>query len=154
MHKKGKINSGSRLKLSIFAALMKELRYILAVLFSSLIIISGVGVSIIHYCCAGCETTQNCCTAGCSKCRKTHDSSQTSCKDTGCTAVHYKVDMVKYAHESSSPLLPLLFFCELPPLPSYTLPQAEDRTPERNLGAPPYASGSRHYLALYSILLI
>lgn len=154
MHKKGKINSGSRLKLSIFAALMKELRYILAVLFSSLIIISGVGVSIIHYCCAGCETTQSCCATGCSKCRKALHASQDSCKDTGCTAVHYKVDMVKFAHESSSPLLPLMFLCEQLPLPGYTLPQVEACTPDKNLGAPPYLVSSRHYLALYSILLI
>lgn len=154
MHKKGKINSGRRLKLSIFAALMKELRYILAVLFSSLIIISGVGVSIIHYCCAGCETAQSCCSSGCSKCQKLHDSSRTTCKDTGCTAVHYKVNLVKCAHESSSLIPPILFFSERLPLLDYTLPQAELCTPDRNLGAPPYLVSSRHYLALYSMLLI
>ena len=73
---------------------MKELRYILAVLFSSLIIISGVGISVVQYCCAGCETTQSCCTSGCSKCHNTHRASRQTCKDTGCTAVYYKVDFV------------------------------------------------------------
>ena len=81
---------------------MKELRYILAVLFSSLIIISGVGISVVQYCCAGCETTQSCCTSGCSKCHHAHRGSQKTCKDTGCTAVYYKVDFVKHAHESAS----------------------------------------------------
>ena len=74
---------------------MKELRYILAVLFSSLIIISGVGISVVQYCCAGCETTQSCCTSGCSKCHNAHRASRQTCKDTGCTAVYYKVDFVK-----------------------------------------------------------
>ena len=74
---------------------MKELRYILAVLFSSLIIISGVGISVVQYCCAVCETTQSCCTSGCSKCHHAHRGSQKTCKDTGCTAVYYKVDFVK-----------------------------------------------------------
>lgn len=81
---------------------MKELRYILAVLFSSLIIISGVGISVVQYCCAVCETTQSCCTSGCSKCHHAHRGSQKTCKDTGCTAVYYKVDFVKHAHESVS----------------------------------------------------
>lgn len=90
---------------------MKELRYILTVLFSSLIIISGVGISVVQYCCAVCETTQSCCTSGCSKCHHTHRASRQTCKDTGCTAVYYKVDFVKHAHESvslySSGLMPM-----------------------------------------------
>lgn len=91
---------------------MKELRYILAVLFSSLIIISGVGISVVQYCCAGCETTQSCCTSGCSKCHHAHRGSQKTCKDTGCTAVYYKVDFVKHAHESVSFVPFLILFCE------------------------------------------
>ena len=95
---------------------MKELRYILAVLFSSLIIISGVGISVVQYCCAGCETTQSCCTSGCSKCHNTHRASRQTCKDTGCTAVYYKVDFVKHAHESVSFVPFLTLFCEQLPL--------------------------------------
>ncbi len=153
MHKKGKINSGKRLKLSIFAVFMKELRYILAVLFSSLIIISGVGVSVVQYCCAGCETTQSCCASGCSKCHDTHRASQKTCKDTGCTAVYYKVDFVKNAHESVSFVPPLTLFCEQLPFFDYSVPQVA-HIPKFILGAPPYSVGSRHYLTLYSILLI
>ena len=99
---------------------MKELRYILAVLFSSLIIISGVGISVVQYCCAGCETTQSCCTSGCSKCHNTHRASRQTCKDTGCTAVYYKVDFVKYAHESASFVPSLTLFCEQLPLFDYS----------------------------------
>ena len=106
---------------------MKELRYILAVLFSSLIIISGVGISVVQYCCAGCETTQSCCTSGCSKCQ--------------------------HAHESASFVPSLTLFCEQLPLFDYSLPQVAC-TPEVHFGAPPYVVGSRHYLALYSTLLI
>ena len=36
------------------------------------------------------------------KCHNTHRASRQTCKDTGCTAVYYKVDFVKYAHESAS----------------------------------------------------
>ena len=106
---------------------MKELRYILAVLFSSLIIISGVGISVVQYCCAGCET--------------------------GCTAVYYKVDFVKHAHESVSFVPFLTLFCEQLPLFDHSLPQVAC-TPRVVSGAPPYVVGSRHYLALYSTLLI
>lgn len=102
---------------------MKELRYILAVLFSSLIIISGVGISVVQYCCAGCETTQSCCTSGCSKCHNTHRASRQTCKDTGCTAVYYKVDFVKHAHESVSFVPFLTLFCEQLPLFDHSLPR-------------------------------
>lgn len=153
MHKKGKINSSKRLKLSIFAALMKELRYILTVLLSSLIVIGGAGVSVAQYCCAGCETMQNCCASGCSKCHHAPGGSQKTCKDTGCTAVYYKVDMVKQAYESDSFVPPLTLFCEQLPLFDCSLPQ-RTYVPHIIFGAPPYPVGSRHYLALYSMLLI
>ena len=132
---------------------MKELRYILAVPFSSLIIISGVGISVVQYCCAGCETTQSCCTSGCSKCHNAHRASRQTCKDTGCTAVYYKVDFVKHAHESVSFVPFLTLFCEQLPLFDHSLPQVAC-TPRVVSGAPPYVVGSRHYLALYSTLLI
>lgn len=133
---------------------MKGLRYILAILFSFLIVISGVGVSVVHYCCAGCETTQRCCSSGCLQCANSYHSSQKTCQDTGCTAVHYKVDLVKYAQESSSVAPLVTLFCEqLPQLCCSLL--AELHLAEAYKSAPPLLSvGSRHYLALYSILLI
>lgn len=133
---------------------MKKLRYILAILFSSLIIISGVGVSIMHYCCTGCETTQSCCSTGCAKCNQSHHTSRHSCKDTGCTAVHYKVDMVKHAQEVPSMVVPVLtLFCELLPQFCNSLSVNGDAT-EVHLSAPPLSVSSRHYLALYSVFLI
>ena len=44
--------------LAIFAPDMKRLRYILAVLLSLTVVYAGAGVSIVHYCCARCETAQ------------------------------------------------------------------------------------------------
>lgn len=118
---------------------MKELRYILAVLFSSLIIISGVGISVVQYCCAVCETTQSCCTSGCSKCHNTHRASRQTCKDTGCTAVYYKVDFVKHAHESVSFVPFLTLFCEQLPLFDHSSPQVAC-TPRVVSGAPHMSS--------------
>jgi hypothetical protein len=63
------------------------------------------------------------------------------------------VDFVKYAHESASFVPSLTLFCEQLPLFDYSLPQVAC-TPEVHFGAPPYVIGSRHYLALYSTLLI
>lgn len=86
--------------LAIFAPDMKRLRYILAVLLSLTVVYAGAGVSIVHYCCARCETAQACCTNGCAKCHKSHKTShkpEKSCKDEGCTATFYKVDLVKYS---------------------------------------------------------
>ncbi len=132
---------------------MKELRYILAVLFSSLIIISGVGDFCSSVLLCRMQTTQSCCTSGCSKCHNTHRASRQTCKDTGCTAVYYKVDFVKHAHESVSFVPFLTLFCKQLPLFDHSLPQVAC-TPRVVSGAPPYVVGSRHYLALYSTLLI
>ena len=132
---------------------MKRLRYIFAILMSSLIIISGVGISIIHYCCSGCQTEQRCCTSGCPECERAHRSSQETCKDTGCTTVHYKVDMVKHVQESS-PIVPVyVLYCEK--LPQFVCPLPSGETAaEFQVYSPHRYSGFRHYLALYSILLI
>ncbi len=132
---------------------MKELRYIFAVLFSSLIIVSGVGVSIIHYCCTGCETVQSCCSSDCSKCDQKHRTSENTCKDAGCTVVHYKVDMVKHAQDSSPAILPIMLLCEQLFLPGYLMSVA-DSFSDFVFEVPPHPGGSRQYLALYSVLLI
>ncbi|MDO4164625.1 MAG: hypothetical protein Q4D56_09620 [Bacteroides sp.] len=135
---------------------MKELRYILAIFLSSLIIIGGVGVTISQYCCMGCKAVQEtCCAGGCSKCHKSHQKqSQGSCKDKGCTTVHYKVDLVKTSSETFS-LVPAVFtlFCETVPQFCFTMPTT-DLLPDAVACAPPSSSGGRHYLALYSTLLI
>ena len=105
--------------LAIFAPDMKRLRYILAVLLSLTVVYAGAGVSIVHYCCARCETAQACCTNGCAKCHKSHKTShkpEKSCKDEGCTATFYKVDLVKYSCESPVITVPVIqLFCEVLP---------------------------------------
>ncbi len=132
---------------------MKRLRYILAILFSFLIIVSGAGVFIVQYCCAGCEVEQSCCTSFCASCEHSHHSPEQSCKDTGCTAVHYKVDMVKYASEVSSFIPYHTLFCEQLPQLDVSL-ALNNLVPESVYYIPPQPPGSRHYLALYSVLLI
>lgn len=132
---------------------MKKLRLILPILFSLLIIVSGAGVSIAHYCCAGCETEQSCCTTGCAHCQDTQDASKHSCQDTGCTTVHYKVDLVKYAPDGVSVTPGVTLICaELPQLCSSLLAYFDEKIVPSS--APPLFVSSRHYLALYSILLI
>ncbi|MBD9144864.1 MAG: hypothetical protein EGP81_04795 [Bacteroides clarus] len=132
---------------------MKRLRYIFAILMSSLIIISGAGVSIIHYCCSGCRMEQRCCTSGCSECEKVHYASQETCKDTGCTTVHYKVDVVKHVQEASSTVPVCTLYCEQLPQFGCLLP-VELPVTGTQVYSPPRYCGSRHYLALYSTLLI
>ena len=115
--------------LAIFAPDMKRLRYILAVLLSLTVVYAGAGVSIVHYCCARCETAQACCTNGCAKCHKSHKTShkpEKSCKDEGCTATFYKVDLVKYSCESPVITVPVIqLFCEVLPDFQYSLPTRE-----------------------------
>ena len=115
---------------------MKRLRYIFAILMSSLIIISGAGVSIIHYCCSGCRMEQRCCTSGCSECEKAH-----------------KVDVVKHVQEASSTVPVCTLYCEQLPQFGCLLP-VELPVTGTQVYSPPRYCGSRHYLALYSTLLI
>ena len=76
---------------------MKRLAYITAVILSLLIIYSGAGVSIVHYCCSRCETVQGCCADGCPKCKKSHTcDSKKDCREKGCTATIYKPDLMKH----------------------------------------------------------
>ena len=85
---------------------MKKLAYITALILSLLIIYSGGGVSIVHYCCVRCETVQSCCDTGCPKCKKTHTcDSKKGCKDKGCTAIIYKLDLMKHTTELTTSAL-------------------------------------------------
>lgn len=138
--------------LSIFASDMKRLRYILAVALSLLIIYAGVGVSVVQYCCAGCEAAQSCCTTGCARCDKAHQQSDKSCKDEGCTATIYKVDLMKHSCEAFvlAPMTQL--FCEQ--LPDFQCNSFVGEPQEVLHNIPPNPVSSRHYLTLYSILLI
>lgn len=132
---------------------MKGLRYILAVLLSLTVVYAGAGVSIVHYCCARCETAQACCAHGCAKCHKTHHQSQKTCKDEGCTATFYKVDPVKYSCDSPVVSVPVVqLFCEA--LPNFRCSLPVGNLKELPYAVPPHPISSREYLALYSILII
>ena len=104
-------NIGLSVFIFIFVPIMKKLSYIIVMFLSLLIIYSGVGVSIIHYCCVRCESAQSC-MDGCSKCRKIHScDSKKDCKKEGCTATIYKIDLMKHTSEMtvSAPVIALFY---------------------------------------------
>ena len=112
---------------------MKRLAYITAMFLSLLIIYSGAGVSIVHYCCAGCETVQSCCATGCPKCI-------------------YKLNLMNHATELTvaAPVVDLFCeqFCYLLNI-GYTEKPVEYIIPS---SPPPICS--RQMLALYSTYII
>ena len=138
--------------ISIFAPDMKRFRYIFAVILSLTIIYVGAGVSVVHYCCAACETAQSCCSNGCPKCRKSHQQPDKSCNEEGCTATIYKVDLMKHSCEASVNAPVIQLFCGLLPQLRNILYAGEWQETSYNVPPPPVSS--RHYLALYSVLLI
>lgn len=132
---------------------MKRLAYVTALILSLLIIYSGAGVSIVHYCCARCETVQSCCDTGCPKCKKTHTcDSKKDCKAKGCTATIYKLNLMKHSTELNvSASVADLFceqFCYL-----LTFTYADKLVEYATLTSPPPLC-SRQKLALYSTYLI
>ena len=132
---------------------MKRLAYITAMFLSLLIIYSGAGVSIVHYCCAGCETVQSCCATGCPKCKKSHTcDSKKDCKNEGCTATIYKLNLMNHATELTvaAPVVDLFCeqFCYLLNI-GYTGKPVEYIIPS---SPPPICS--RQMLALYSTYII
>ena len=131
---------------------MKRLRYILITMLSLLIIYAGVGVSVVHYCCAGCETAQTCCTSGCPKCNKAHHQSDKSCKDEGCTATIYKLDLMKHTTELNVSVQAIDLFCAQF---CYLLTSTYfDKPVEYTTITSPPPLCSRQKLALYSTYII
>ena len=132
---------------------MKKLAYITALILSLLIIYSGAGVSIMHYCCARCETAQGCCDTGCPKCKKTHTcDSKKDCKAKGCTATIYKLDLMK--HTTELKVLPQavdLFCAQFCYLLTYT---NSHKPIEYDTPTSPPPLCSRQKLALYATYLI
>lgn len=121
------------------------------------VVYAGAGVSIVHYCCARCETAQACCTQGCAKCHKshhnTHHNQEKSCKDEGCTATFYKVELVKHSCESPAITLPVLqLLCEA--LPDFKSLMPAGDVQEVAYTVPPHPVSPRRYLALYSVFII
>lgn len=134
---------------------MKRLSYIIAVILSFLVIYSGAGVSIIHYCCTGCETVKSCCEEdGCHKySKKSHDCEpKKNCKEEGCTVTIYKLDLMKQTSELTGSVSMLTLFCK-----QYcyllTVPEADRVTDDSNLPTPSPPC-PRQMLAMHSVFLI
>lgn len=132
---------------------MKRLAYITALVLSLLIIYSGAGVSIMHYCCARCETVQSCCDTGCPKCKKTHTcDSKKDCKAKGCTATIYKLDLMKHTTELNVSVQAIDLFCAQF---CYLLTSTySDKPVEYTTITSPPPLCSRQKLALYSTYII
>ena len=110
---------------------MKKLAYITALILSLLIIYSGGGVSIVHYCCVRCETVQSCCDTGCPKC---------------------KLDLMKHTTELTTSALVVDLLCEHF---CYLLtPTYADKSVEYDSLTSPPPLCSRQKLALYSTYII
>lgn len=133
---------------------MKRLSYITALLLSLLIIYSGAGISIAHYCCATCETVKSCCDDSCNTCSKKSHScdSKKDCKEEGCTATIYKLDLMKQAPDLTVNVPVATLFCEQY---SYltTVPCVDQTTDDSVLPLPPPLC-PRQKLALHSVFLI
>lgn len=144
---------------------MKRLAYITAVILSLLIIYSGAGVSIVHYCCARCAAVQNCCVSGCSKCQKAYIShskkeaqkshscdSKKDCREKGCTATIYKLDLMKNVTESTVSVPATTLFCEQFCY-LFTSFYVDKPAVYHSLSSSP-PSCSRQKLALFSVFII
>lgn len=140
------------LNLLIFATVMKRFRYILAVILSLLIVYVGAGVSVAQYCYSGCETANCCCADKCGFCGKFDFEFHKSCRGEGCTATIYKLDLVKQAFESSVPAPVSLLLCDQ--VSDLLCALFRDEVLDPPYVIPPPKTSSRHYLALYSTLLI
>ena len=70
----------------------------------------------------------------------------------GCTATIYKVDLMKHSCEASVSVPVMQLFCEL--LPQFRSILFMGEWQETSYNVPPHPVSSRHYLALYSVLLI
>lgn len=112
---------------------MKRLRYLLPFVLSLLIIYTGVGVALCH-----CLTSEVACVS-CSE-------------DEACTVDVYKVDLMKQSHSLSVSIPSFNLFCGL--LPSFRVAMSCGEVREVPYIVPPHPDSSRHYLALYSVLLI
>ena len=134
---------------------MNKLRYILMVVLSLLVIYSGVGVSVCS--CFTCEVACFFCSTPCSSCvnddhsNATCDDADATCDDEGCTVNVYKIDLTKQNTQSPTSVHSFELFSELLPNFQSALPLGEAQTP---YVIPPCSVGARHYLALYSTLLI
>lgn len=152
--KKGKLNGRNGRIFLFLQRTMRSFRYILAISLSLLIVFAGVGISVMHYCCLGCEAEQKCCVTGCEKCRDTNFLSDNFCGDDGCEATVYKVDLMKHSCECASFIPFMQFFCYLLPDRERNFSFVESVRTEIKDIPPNSLRTPRYYLTLYSIFLI
>lgn len=125
---------------------MYKLRHIFVTVLSLLIIYTGAGVAIAHYCCTKCDVQADCCQE-----HACHGEEENLCKDAGCSTVFYRIDLVKEASASLS--VSSLWACFYQLLPEFRFASpGRDCPAVAEPDSPPILP--RCYLALYSVLLI
>lgn len=130
---------------------MKRLRYILPFVLSLLIIYTGVGVAICH--CLTCDMACASCSTSCdSCCDEPVADVPASCEDEACAVDVYKVNLMKQGNSLSVSTPSFDLFCKL--LPASRVAISCGAVREVAYIVPPNPGSSRHYLALYSLLLI
>ncbi|WP_071146368.1 hypothetical protein [Bacteroides ihuae] len=155
---------------------MKRLRYIFACFISFLIIYMGAGVAVMQYCCAQCELMDHSTTAqetGCAACRVhqqtasccassvsdecdvKHSPESASCIGKGCSAKIYELDFMEHSVSTAvfAPPVIQLFLQEFPDI--LCALQGNDKSSDAfHIDLSPHPASSRHYLSLFSTLLI
>ena len=137
--------------------IMKRLRYIVIIVLSLLVVYAGVGVSVCS--CLTCEVACVVCSTPCSGCEHDEnglqadgcDDPMTTCEDEGCSVTIYKVNLAQQIAQVPISVPSFELFCGLLPDFESLLPVGETET---LYVVPPPKIGSRHFLALYSTLLI
>lgn len=153
---------------------MKRLRYILACFISFLIIYMGAGVAVMQYCCArceviehgapveeGCETCRmhhqiaSCCASSYGECGIKHSQEVVSCVGKGCSAKIYELDSMEHSMSTAVFVPPViqLFIQEFPDM-LCALQGNKEADEAFYLDSSPHPVSSRHYLSLFSTLLI
>lgn len=131
---------------------MKRLRYILPFVLSLLIIYAGVGVAICHSltCEVACASS---CSTPCDSCCDDSDTKSTdTCSGDKCMVDVYKINLVAQSVSLSISIPSFQLFCVL--LPAFESTIFHSGEIEASYMVPPNLGGSRHYLALYAVLLI
>jgi hypothetical protein len=147
------VQVGPLLFISVWVSTMKKFRFILTILLSSLIIVSGGGISVMHYCCAKCQMEQ-CCGQSICKSHNKHQSAAALQKKEVCSSSYFKVDWVKNITETPSLIPSITFFCGLLPQTISGNLSVINYLHKQQYWSPPDLFTPRHVLALFSILII
>lgn len=132
---------------------MKQTRHISIYILSFLILYAGAGVSIFHHCCVKCENEKICCTA-CQNHEENHDNEDSCVCQSGCSVTVYSIDLIAKTIEDNHVSHPAFETNNRETSHILCATHGSTLLETRHNLPPPIAVNSRHYLALYSVLVI